>query len=211
MFTNEDMGTQPRLEPKTLQSDLEVTITKERVLSKLQTLKIDKSPGPDQLHPRVLHELAHQLAAPITTLYRKSIATGEVPSQWKIATVTPVFKKGDKANPANYRPVSLTSIVCKLLERIICEDVLKHLEANNLICDQQHGFIRGKSTITNLLEALDVWTEALSHNLPVDVVFLDYAKAFDMVPHERLLAQIHTLGVKNNLHLWIRNFLTGRR
>ena len=128
-----------------------------------------------------------------------------------MATVTPIFKKGDKSDPANYRPVSLTSILCKVLERIICEDIIAHLKTNNLIARQQHGFITGKSTVTNLLEALDIWTEALSHSLPVDVVFLDYAKAFDTVPHERLLAQVQALGVNAKTHQWIRSFLTGRR
>ena len=113
------------------------------------------------------YQLADQLSVPITLLFTRSITTGEVPRQWKVATVTPIFKRGDRADPANYRPVSLTSILCKVLERIICEEVLEHFKVNNLLCNQHHGFINGNSTVTNLLEALDVWTEALSHNLHV--------------------------------------------
>ena len=211
VFTQEDRSSLPKLREKSLESELSITISTERVHAKLKALKVDKSPGPDQLHPRVLQELADQLSVPITLLFTRSITTGEVPRQWKVATVTPIYKRGDRADPANYRPVSLTSILCKVLERIICEEVLEHFKVNNLLCNQQHGFINGKSTVTNLLEALDVWTEALSHNLPVDVVFLDFAKAFDTVPHERLLAKIHNLGIKNNILKWIRNFLMGRR
>ena len=211
VFTKEDMSSLPTPSLKTIESELDVTITTERVHSKLKALKVDKSPGPDELHPRVLQELADQLAVPIALLFSSSITTGEVPRQWKIATVTPIYKKGDKTDPANYRPVSLTSVLCKLLERILGEDIISHLKENSLLCDQQHGFASGKSTVTNLLEALDIWTEALSHNLPVDIVFLDYAKAFDTVPHQRLLAQIRSFGIKNNILQRIRSFLTGRR
>ena len=211
VFTDEDLSSIPTPTTRPLESDMKVTVTVQRVHAKLKALKIDKSPGPDNIHPRVLQELADQLAAPITLLFSSSMATGEIPLHWKVANVTPIFKKGDRNDPANYRPVSLTSILCKLLERIVCEDIIAHLKTNNLIADQQHGFITGKSTVTNLLEALDVWTEALSHNLPVDIVFLDYAKAFDTVPHERLLAQIKALGIDNETLRWIRSFLTGRR
>ena len=88
---------------------------------------------------------------------------------------------------------------------------MEHLRTNALTAPQQHGFTTGKSTVTNLLEALDVWTEALSHNLPVDMIFLDYAKAFDTVANERLLNQLHSLGIREELLGWFRVFLTERR
>ena len=83
--------------------------------------------------------------------------------------------------------------------------------ANCLACPHQHGFTAGRSTVTNLLEAVDIWSEMLSHNIPVDVIFLDYEKAFDTVPHERLLKKVSTLGIKGNLLNWLRGFLTGRK
>ena len=95
--------------------------------------------------------------------------------------VTPIFKKGCKLDPSNYRPVSLTSVVCKVMERIISGSILEHVKSNSLQCSQQHGFTTGRSTTTNLIEAINIWSEALSHNVPVDVIFLDYAKAFDTV------------------------------
>ena len=97
------------------------------------------------------------------------------------------------------------------MERVISEAIVAHLRANFLTCAAQHGFTEGKSTTTNLLEALDHWMEALSHSIPVDVIYLDYAKAFDTVPHERLLQQISSFGLSDNCLLWIRNFLTGRK
>jgi hypothetical protein len=211
VFTREDTNSLPNLKAKPIQVHLNINITKDSILKKLKNLRTDKSPGPDMIHPRILKEMAELLCAPLHILYCKSLASGEVPSQWKLATVTPIFKKGKKSNPANYRPVSLTSIPCKIMERLVAEAITSHLKTNCLQCLEQHGFCGCKSTVTNLLEAMDVWTEALSHNLPVDVLFLDYAKAFDTVPHERLLKQLETFGISGNYLKWIRNFLTGRQ
>ena len=168
---------------------------------KLQSLRSDKSPGPDKLHPRILEELAKELTVttPLAIIYNKCIEKGILPSQWKEAIVTPIFKRGGKSDLSNYRPVSLTSVVCKIMERIISENKLEHIKSNSLQCPQQHGLTTGRSTTTNLLEAVNIWSEALSHNVPVDVIFLDYAKAFDTVPHIRLGNQIETFGISGNL------------
>ena len=93
------------------------------VYKKLQSLSSDKSPGPDKLHPRILKELATELTTPLTIIYNKCIDKGTLPSQWKEAIVTPIFKKGCKSDPSNYRPVSLTSVVCKVMEIIISESI----------------------------------------------------------------------------------------
>ena len=211
-FTQEDCSNTPEFEPKHLHNTQEtVNITVDMVLNQLKPLRIDKSPGNDELHPRVLKEVAQEIAKPLTMIFQSSITNSELPEQWREANITPVFKKGSKSDPANYRPVSLTSVVCKILERLIAEVVIEHIKSNNLTCAQQHGFSKGKSTVTNLLEALDVWTEALSHGLPVDIIFLDYAKAFDTVPHERLLRRVESFGIVGELLQWIRGFLTQRK
>ena len=186
IFTREDMATFPTFVNKEIQTELQSVLAKERVMTKLQSPRVDKSSGPDQIHPRVLQKSADILATPLFIMFRASLERGEVPKQWKVATMTPIYKKGDKANPANYRPVSLTSVIYKVFERILAEDITSHLRENNLLRSQQHSFI------SNLIEAMDIWTEALSNNLPVDIIFLDYAKVFDTVPHERLLAQLST-------------------
>ncbi|CAH1269255.1 Hypp4131 [Branchiostoma lanceolatum] len=211
-FTQEDhenIPTFPRIQSTTALNT--INITEEMVLEQLQSLRVDKSPGIDGVHPRVLKETADVIVGPLTRIFQTSINEGKLPDMWREACITPIYKKGDKSDPANYRPVSLTSVPCKMLERIIVNELITHIRNNDLTCEQQHGFTHGKSTITNLLEAMDVWIEALSHSLPVDVIFLDYAKAFDTVPHERLLRRVESFGIGGNLLQWIRNFLTQRR
>ena len=114
-------------------------------------------------------------------------------------------------DPSNYRPVSLTSVVCKVLERIITDIILEHIKSNSIQCPQQYGFTTGRSTTTNILEDVNIWSEALSHNVLVDVIFLNYDKAFDTVPHIRFGNQIEKFGISGNMLAWIKAFLTGRR
>ena len=130
---------------------------------------------------------------------------------WKDANVSPIFKKGEKSNPGNYRPISLTSIVCKLMESIIRDEIMKHLTENELLSTCQHGFVPKRSCVTNLLETLDNWTESLDSGKPVDAVYLDFAKAFDSVPHQRLLTKVKSYGIKGRVGAWIADFLTNRR
>ncbi len=144
-------------------------------------------------------------------IFQRSMDTGGVPEDWKSANVTPIFKKGAKSEPGNYRPVSLTSICCKLLESILRDVLMEHLERNKLINQSQHGFMPKKSCGTNLLEFLEKVTREVDEGNPVDVIFLDFAKAFDKVPKERLLQKLRAHGVQGNILRWIRNWLTGRR
>ena len=211
-FTEEDLSNLPTFKTKNVTTEPleDIRFSEGMVLKKLKALRVDKSPGPDGLHPRVLKELAEQLALPLSLVFTKSVKEGYLPYQWKRANVCPIFKKGNRSDPANYRPVSLTSIVCKIMERIISESIMEHTKANDLQCPQQHGFTSGKSTVTNLLEATNIWTEALGHQAPVDIIYLDYAKAFDTVPHERLCRQVETFGIRGHVLHWIRSFLTGR-
>jgi hypothetical protein len=106
---------------------------------------------------------------------------------WRSANVTPIFKKGAKSDPGNYCPVSLTSVCCKLLESILRDALMDHLTADNLLNPSQHGFMPGNSCTTNLLEFMEKTMKVIDAGLPFDVVFLDFAKAFDKVPRERLL------------------------
>ena len=120
-------------------------------------------------------------------IFRKSVNNSEVPAEWKTATVIPIFKKGKKSAAGNYRPVSLKSVSCKVLESILKDDIMDHLSRNQLIKKSQHGFMKGKSCATNLLEFLDKITEATDKGTATDVIYLDFAQAFDKVPTERLL------------------------
>ena len=213
VFTNEDTSNIPNIPPKPLETPpLEsFIVTEEDVLKGLRNLKTDKSPGIDSIHPRPLKELAEVLAKPIHMIFQKSLETGQLPRNWLDAVVSPIFKKGARFTAENYRPVSLLCIISKLLESIITPQIVNHIKINHLACRQQHGFIKGKSTTTNLLEALNIWSEAVMHGIPVDILFLDYSKAFDSVPHQRLIRQTESFGIHGSALAWINAFLTDRR
>lgn len=212
-LTRENTENMPTIEEHPLITEAlqNIEFTEEAVYKVLAKMKTDKSPGLDGMHPRVLKEAASSLKTPIAIIFNLSMNLSKLPTIWLDAVITPIFKKGDRTDPANYRPVSLTSILCKCMEKIIVEHIIKHLRKNSLECPEQHGFRTGRSTVTNLLEALNVWTEALMHDLPVDVIFLDYAKAFDTVPHKRLLSKVSSMGIKGKALDWIKAFLTDRR
>jgi hypothetical protein len=212
-FTKEDLQNIPNIDNKELETPplTEFQVTREKVLKLLRNLKTDKSPGLDAMHPRILKELAETISTPLTYIFQKSVSSGQLPRQWKDAVISPIYKKGDRKQAQNYRPVSLTSIICKLLERLVVDQIREHLENNYLASKEQHGFTTGKSTVTNLLEAMNLWTETLMHGTPVDILYLDYAKAFDTVPHVRLLRQVESFGIKGQALDWITSFLTGRR
>jgi len=211
VFTRENTGhipTAPEMETSVLE---DVIITEKKVREKIRKLKTESATGPDEIGPRLLQELETELIPPLVTIFRKSITTGEVPEEWRSANVTPIFKKGSKAEPGNYRPVSLTSVCCKILESVMRDEIMDHLSANNLLNQSQHGFMPGKSCSTNLLEFLEKATKVIDGGLPFDVIFLDFAKAFDKVPRERLLEKLRAHGVRGRALNWIRSWLTGRK
>ena len=172
---------------------------------------MNKAPGPDNFSPFILKQLKNQLVLPLTIVFNKSLKEGSVPGSWKEANITPIFKKGSKYNPGNYRPISLTSVPVKILETIIKRAVVDHLETNNLIYDTQHGFRRGKSCLTNLFEYMEYVTKEVDNKNAVDVIYLDFSKAFDKVPHKRLLAKIQGIGIGSNLLKWVESWLTDRK
>jgi hypothetical protein len=213
VFVNEDPGPLPEFDDVIGEEDSikDVVFSVEDVRLKLEKLKVDKAQGPDEIHPRLLKECSRELASPLYCIFRKALDTGCIPQDWKIANVTPIFKKGKRSSAGNYRPVSLTSQVCKVMESIIRDHVLDHIDRNDIITDCQHGFMSGRSCLTNLLETLEEWTEAVDEGYPVDVVFLDYQKAFDTVPHRRLLHKLRGYGIRGKLLDWFRDYLEGRR
>ena len=188
----------------------DIEINEETVLQKLKKLKVNKSPGPDSIHPRVLHEVARGIALPLMIIYKTSLKTKELPSEWKHANVSAIFKKGSKTSPKNYRPVSLTCIICKILESIIRDEIIIHMERNNLFSPKQFGFVAGRSTILQLLHVLDIWTEILDQGGSLDVIYCDFMKAFDKVPHHRLVYKVEKYGVTDNIIGWINSFLSNR-
>ena len=131
-----------------------------------------------------------------------------MPDSWKIAHISAIFKKKDKNVAGNYRPVSLTSVVCKLMESIIRDSLVEYMSNNSLFTDKQFGFIGGRSTVLQLLKCLDKWTDILDRGGVVDVVYCDFQKAFDTVPHKRLLQVLNHYGVPEIVLGWVKSFLS---
>ena len=159
----------------------------------------------------ILADELHSKYIPLTEIFRKSLRSGEVPEDWRRANITCIFKKGNKQDPGNYRPVSLTSVICKLLESNIREEIMNHLSKHNLLSDSQFGFRKNRSTILQLLTVMEDWTEALDNNLQVDTVYMDFRKAFDSVPHKRLIKKLAGYGIDGTLLTWLKNFLNERK
>ena len=160
--------------------------------------------------PRVLCTLAQEFSYPLAIIYTRCLAQETVPPEWKTANVTPIFKKGAKGSPGNYRPVSLTCVLCKVMESIIRDAIMEHLDMFKLIRSSQHGCMAGTSCVTNLLEYLEELSKLVDRGASVDVVYLDFAKAFDKVPIGRLVEKCRGLGIDGNILGWIRSWLTGR-
>ena len=144
----------------------------------------------DGLHPKFLKELSKSLAKPLMIIFSNSLKQKQLPDDWKKARVTPIFKKGKKCLASNYRPVSLTSIICKSMEKIICDHIFQHMKSNNLLTNKQYGFISCRSTSLQLLSVMKTWTEALDAGHSVDCIYMDYQKVFDTIPHRRLMAKL---------------------
>ncbi len=212
VFTREDTTDVPDPDMKADGRILDdIQISEDDVADKLKNLNPSKSPGPDGIHPRVLKETANSIAKPLHIIFNKSLHEGKLPTAWKEAHVTAIFKKGKKSVPGNYRPVSLTSIICKIMESIIRDSVMSYMNVNQMFSDDQHGFRPGRSCVTQLLEIVEVWTSMLEEGGGVDVIYLDFRKAFDSVPHQRLLKKLEAYGIGGRVLNWIEAFLTGRK
>ena len=214
VFTEEDLSNLPA-SPAPLFTDesvscSDISFDTNTVLKALSKLRPDKAMGLDGLSPRLLIEIKEQISYPLYLLFRKSLDESVIPDDWKQGLVTPIHKKGNRNSAENYRPVSLTSQICKIFESIIRDSIMHHLESNNMINDSQHGFRKGRSCLTNLLTFLDKVTGCIDTGKSVDVIFLDFAKAFDKVPHRRLLIKLKSHGITNKVLDWITEWLKCR-
>ena len=150
----------------------------------------------DGWHPYFLRGLADILCDPLLIFFTKSLKEGIVPSEWLNVCITAMHKKGLKASIENYRPVSITSVICKMMESIIRDKLVSHMLNANLFADEQYGFVPNKDCMTNLLLELEDWAEALEFGYDIDLIYTDFAKAFDSVPHNRLLLELKSLGIE---------------
>jgi Reverse transcriptase (RNA-dependent DNA polymerase)/Endonuclease-reverse transcriptase len=197
-----------------LQSSTTLTICNieiREVIEQLEKLDPKKAFGTDGVHPLVLKRCAKSFALPLYLIFNESLKQGSLPNKWKQANVTPLFKKGKRTLPSNYRPVSLTSVVCKTIERILAARMTEYLEKNKLLSRCQHGFTKGKSCTTNLLEYLDILTHGLANGDSFDVLYTDFSKAFDTVSHSKLIHKIRSYGFDEQILKWLNSFLIGRK
>ena len=180
------------------------------ILKLLKGLKTNKASGPDNLTSRILKELAEELAPCLTIIFNQSLELGVLPQDWRCANITPLFKKGNRDVAANYRPVSLTSIVCKIMEHVVCSHIWKHLDTLGILSPYQHGFRKGHSCETQLTLTMHHLNKLYDNNIQVDIGILDFSKAFDVVPHRRVLNKLKYYGINGKIHKWISAFLHDR-
>ena len=208
------MSGSPSFPPPTIQNpftDDMLDFSTEDIIKAIEEIKPNAASGPDEIPVILLKECKEALAKPIYLVWSQSLETGVVPSFYKTSHVFPLHKKDSKALPANYRPISLTSHIIKIFERVLRRKLVEYMEINNLICSKQHGFRSGRSCLTQLLHHIDDVLEALSNNSDFDSIYLDYAKAFDKVDHKLLLRKLRLYGIHPKIVKWIESFLSDRK
>ena len=173
-------------------------------------MKENKSPGVDGLSPKILKETVEQISKPLAHVFNMSLQEGIVPLEWKEANIA-LVKKGSRNKSVKYRPVSLTSVICKLLETIIRDHMMDFLVKHKLINTSQHGFLKARSCLTHLLCFLEEITKWVDDGSPVDVIYLYFQKAFDKVLHQRLILKLKSHGMGNSIINWVEQWLTDRR
>jgi hypothetical protein len=195
VFTRENQQNIPRPRQHATRSNLTSTfITSQKVRKQIKKLKPTGAAGPDGITTPFLQKCADVLSQVLACIYRKSINAGAVPAEWKLANVVPIYKKGSKALAGNYRPISLTCICCKIMESILKADIMAHLHRNGIITKSQHGFTRGRSCATYLLEFMEPVTAVAEEVKSVDIVYIRQA-----------------VGIRGNMQKWISDWLTERK
>jgi len=187
-----------------------IKVNRAGVFKLLSNIKENKATGPDGIPGKILKICAEELADVYTLLFQASLDQGVVPEDWKDANIVPLFKKGDKTKAVTYRPVSLPSISCKLLEHIIHSSIMAHLDEFKFLNNAQHGFRKKRSCETQLISTLEDFNNCLNKKQQIDAILLDFSKAFDKVDHEGLLLKLDHCGISDSLLSWIRSFLIGR-
>ena len=211
----QDDGQKPSFDSKTAEGDAGIaTISFDEIkliaaTRRIKT-KLPTSSGPDGYPVILLKKTIGALSQPLSQMFGSFMSVGRMPSSWKEANVTPLYKKGPSSDPANYRPVSQTSVFCKLMEQVIVADVTSYMKEKGLINKHQHGFLNGRSTTTNLLESLSDWTVSIDNKITQTVIYVDFTRAFDTVSHPKLLTKLESYGVNGDLLSFIGDFLTDR-
>ena len=208
-----DNGTIPPLsgvKDSLLNESSTVEFTECKIYKILRKEKSTLSAGPDDLPPLLFKNLAKCLARPLCIVFKLIFNIGTLPTLWKHAIVSPIFKKGNCTLVENYRPISLTCVPCKIFEHVVKDSLLLHLRTNNILNKMQHGFLSGHSTCTNLLEALNDWTNSLKNGYGTRIVFIDLKRAFDTVCQNKLIFKLLNAGINGKLLDILSSFLLNR-
>ena len=206
-----DEGQQaPEMTPREVQEMTEVEFEEASVSRAIASLHPQKAAGPDGIHPAILGPLADVIATPVCRLFARSMEEGTLPAQWKVAEVVPIHKGGSAEATTNYRPVSLLPVLLKVMEKVIREKVAQHVVDHGILDTAQHGFMKGRSCLTNLLSFLDEVTQRLDEGQRVEVCYLDFRKAFDSVNHRLLIHKLRSMRLAPNVLRWLEKYLTDR-
>ena len=189
-------------------SDIE--FTKQDFIDAIDTISQNAAAGPDRFPAILLKKCKHALVTPLYMVWRKSLDESSVPSFEKHANISPIHKGGSKDNAKNYRPIALTSHLIKIFEKVIRKYIVDYIEEHCLFNANQHGFRSKRSCLSQLLAHYDLITSLLENGHNVDVVYLDFAKAFDKVDFNITLSKLHNIGITGKIHEWIHSFLTPR-
>ncbi|KAK3090224.1 hypothetical protein FSP39_010191 [Pinctada imbricata] len=210
VFTHEPDDDIPDKGTSTYPDISDIHFTTPSIEKLLNNINPHKATGPDNISGHVLKQMKTEIAQILTLLFKKSYTTETIPVDWKHANVAPVYKKGDTNKAVNYRPISLTCISCKLMEHVVTSQIMKHLESNNILYDLQHGFRHSRSCETQLLSFVQELHSTNNSNTQSDLIIMDFAKAFDKVPHRRLLYKLNYYGISGHTQNWIASFLSDR-
>ena len=189
----------------------DISIAAEGIDKLLKGLSPHKAAGPDKFKPIVLQTLHKKLAPILQLIFQRSIDTGKIPDIWKEANVSSIYKKGEKSDPSNYRPISLTCVLCKILEHIVASSLVKHFTELVIFYEMQHGFREKRSCETQLIMLVDELAKNMQMGKQTDLILLDFSKAFDKVAHEKLLLKLHHYDIRGDTLKWIKDFLDNRK
>ena len=211
VFTKDDLSNIPDKSQSPFKPMDEIVVNENGVKKCIDCLNEKKASGPDKFPIKVFKQCSNEIIPVLTSIFQQSLSTGEVPLDWKQANVVPIFKKGSRFKPENYRPVSLTVIISTMLEHIIVSQIMDHLDSQNILHENQHGFRAKRSSESQLLMTTDDISKSMNSGNQVDMAILDFSKAFDKVSHERLSQKLKYYGIDGNTITWINSFLTDRK
>lgn len=187
-----------------------VTVGAQGVLAQLKKLNPHKATGPDNLSARLLKETAESITPTLKNIFQLSLDRAETPTDWRHARVCAIYKKGDRYDPSNYRPISITCLCSKFLEHIVTSQMMSYLENNNILHGRQHGFRSQRSCESQLIELTTQISESLDQGEEIDAIVLDFSKAFDKVCHDKLVRKVDAVGVNPQVTRWLTCFLANR-